>query len=186
LDPDWVPTISLARYFTRAARRDAHTAGSARLYKLAAGQNTTHQPLADALRGAFGWDIAFLPHAPLAEFRPISVGRLNAEFGLALTDSLESLSTLHAIAVEFALMLINDEAANRITLQRPDDSQQHTLDTPEAFEAVSAAWSRWGWDVTHVYSFFWMGRPMIQLPEDMVRIQEVIWRILRRSVCRHG
>ena len=75
-------------------------------------------------------------------------------------------------------MLIIDEATNRVIVQRPDGSQQeHALDTPEAFEAVSAAWLRCGWDVKHVYSFSWMGRPMIQLPEDMVRIQEVIWRV---------
>lgn len=29
----------------------------------------------------------------------------------------------------------------------------------------------------YVYGFTWMGRPVIQLPEDMIRIQEVIWRI---------
>jgi cephalosporin hydroxylase len=46
--------------------------------------------------------------------------------------------------------------------------------TPEAFEAVSAAWLRCGWDVKHVYSFTWLGRPIIQLPEDMFRVQEVI------------
>ena len=50
-------------------------------------------------------------------------------------------------------------------------------DTPEAFEAVSAAWLRCGWDVKYVYGFTWMGRPVIQLPEDMIRIQEVIWRV---------
>jgi cephalosporin hydroxylase len=79
-------------------------------------------------------------------------------------------------------MLIIDEAANRIIVQRPDGSEhEHALDTPEAFEAVSAAWLRCGWDVKYVYGFTWMGRPMIQLPEDMMRIQEVIWR-LRPSV----
>ncbi len=29
----------------------------------------------------------------------------------------------------------------------------------------------------YVYGFTWMGRPVIQLPEDMIRIQEVIWRL---------
>jgi cephalosporin hydroxylase len=31
--------------------------------------------------------------------------------------------------------------------------------------------------VKYVYDFTWMGRPVIQLPEDMIRIQEVIWRV---------
>jgi cephalosporin hydroxylase len=29
----------------------------------------------------------------------------------------------------------------------------------------------------HVYSFTWMGRPVIQLPEDMLRLQEVIFSV---------
>lgn len=51
---------------------------------------------------------------------------------------------------------------------------QHSIGTPEAFSIISRAWLRSGWDNKQVYSFTWMGRPVIQLPEDMVRIQEVI------------
>ena len=29
----------------------------------------------------------------------------------------------------------------------------------------------------YVYGFTWMGRPVIQLPDDMIRIQEAIWRV---------
>src|SRR5581483_3363616 len=29
----------------------------------------------------------------------------------------------------------------------------------------------------YTYSFTWMGRPIIQLPEDMMRIQEVIYQV---------
>ena len=52
---------------------------------------------------------------------------------------------------------------------------RHALTTPEAFELMNKAWLRASWDVKYIYSFAWMGRPMIQLPEDMMRIQEVIW-----------
>jgi cephalosporin hydroxylase len=45
------------------------------------------------------------------------------------------------------------------------------------FQAASAAWLRAGWDAKHVYSFSWLGRPIIQLPEDMIRLQEVIWAL---------
>ena len=48
------------------------------------------------------------------------------------------------------------------------------LGSAEGFAAVSQAWVRAGWDAKHVYSFTWLGRPMIQLPEDMVRLQEVV------------
>jgi len=84
-------------------------------------------------------------------------------------------------------VLTIDEAANRVVIQHPDGSrQEHALDTPEAFEAVSAAWLRCGWDVKYVYGFSWMGRPVIQLPEDMLRIQEVIWRVRPDVVIETG
>lgn len=51
------------------------------------------------------------------------------------------------------------------------------LADPEAFSLVSGAWLRAGWDAKHVYSFSWMGRPVIQLPEDLVRMQEVLYRL---------
>jgi cephalosporin hydroxylase len=75
-------------------------------------------------------------------------------------------------------MLTIDEAHGRVTVDRADGTTEDlALDTPEAFEAVSAAWLRCGWDVKYVHGFSWMGRPVMQLPEDMIRIQEVIWRV---------
>ena len=52
-----------------------------------------------------------------------------------------------------------------------------SLDEPEAFNLISQAWLRAGWDTKYVYGFSWLGRPVIQLPEDMVRIQELIYQI---------
>jgi cephalosporin hydroxylase len=75
-------------------------------------------------------------------------------------------------------MLTIDEAQGRVIVCRDDGSMvEHRLDTAEAFEAVSAAWLRCGWDVKYTYGFTWMGRPVIQLPDDMIRIQEVIWHV---------
>jgi cephalosporin hydroxylase len=50
----------------------------------------------------------------------------------------------------------------------------HRLDTAEAFNIISDVWLRAGWDNKYVYSFTWLGRPIIQLPEDMFRLQELI------------
>jgi cephalosporin hydroxylase len=52
---------------------------------------------------------------------------------------------------------------------------EHGIGSPEAFAILSRLWLRSGWDNKHVYSFTWLGRPIIQLPEDLVRIQEVIY-----------
>jgi cephalosporin hydroxylase len=51
------------------------------------------------------------------------------------------------------------------------------MESGEAWEVASKAWLRVGWDVKHVYSFTWLGRPIIQLPEDLLRIQEVIYSV---------
>lgn len=47
----------------------------------------------------------------------------------------------------------------------------------EGFKVISDLWLMSGWESKYVYSFSWMGRPVIQLPDDMMRIQEVIYAI---------
>jgi cephalosporin hydroxylase len=46
-----------------------------------------------------------------------------------------------------------------------------------AFELLSDLWVKVGWAQRYSYTFTWMGRPVIQLPEDLLRIQEVIHRL---------
>jgi cephalosporin hydroxylase len=62
-----------------------------------------------------------------------------------------------------------------------DDGQgqivRYALDTSEAFAIISRAWLHCGWETKYVYSFTWLGRPIIQLPEDMMRLQEVIYAV---------
>jgi len=62
------------------------------------------------------------------------------------------------------------------TLTLTDGDTERTLDlySKESFEALSRQWVRVGWNQKYQYSFSWMGRPMIQLPEDVLRMQEVI------------
>ncbi|TDQ64080.1 cephalosporin hydroxylase [Maritalea mobilis] len=75
-------------------------------------------------------------------------------------------------------MIIFDDENGVIVEKHKDGSQsEFALDSAEGFELMSKAWLRAGWDTKYVYSFSWMGRPIIQLPEDMVRIQEVIWAL---------
>jgi cephalosporin hydroxylase len=70
-----------------------------------------------------------------------------------------------------------DETRGVVIIDRGGESQTLAIDTPEAFAAVSDAWLRAGWHVKHPYTFTWLGRPIIQLPEDIVRIQELIYRV---------
>lgn len=57
--------------------------------------------------------------------------------------------------------------------------QLKTIDlySKEAFEIISRHWVRLGWNQKYQYTFSWMGRPVIQLPEDMIRMQEVIFSL---------
>lgn len=50
------------------------------------------------------------------------------------------------------------------------------LGSREGFELLSRLWLRAGWDTKYVYTFTWLGRPVIQLPDDLVRVQEVIYQ----------
>lgn len=64
-----------------------------------------------------------------------------------------------------------------VEVESADGTKSLPFASQEAFDVVSRAWVRVGWDVKHVYTFSWLGRPIIQLPEDMFRIQEVIFSL---------
>jgi cephalosporin hydroxylase len=56
-------------------------------------------------------------------------------------------------------------------------SERISLFSPEGFKILSHLWLKVGWDQKHMYTFTWMGRPVIQIPDDMIRMQEVIYTI---------
>ena len=66
---------------------------------------------------------------------------------------------------------------DKIIVSEAGGSQEFDIGSPEAFQILSRLWLRSGWDNKHVYSFTWLGRPIIQLPEDMMRLQEVIYSV---------
>lgn len=65
------------------------------------------------------------------------------------------------------------------TLVQEINGERRVLDlyAKEAFEILSLQWVKVGWNQQYAYTFSWMGRPIIQLPEDMVRTQEVLYRV---------
>jgi cephalosporin hydroxylase len=74
-------------------------------------------------------------------------------------------------------MYINFENATVEILDAEGQIRRLPFASAEAFREVSKAWLRVGWDVKYVYGFTWLGRPIIQLPDDMLRLQEVIYRV---------
>jgi len=57
------------------------------------------------------------------------------------------------------------------------DDRKVPLYSPEGFRIISDLWIKVGWDQKYMYSFTWLGRPIIQIPDDAFRIQEVIYTI---------
>lgn len=83
-------------------------------------------------------------------------------------------------------MLKIDMKSGLVQLDGPDGGAELPIGSPEAFRAISKAWLRSGWDAKYVYGFSWMGRPIIQLPEDMMRIQELIYALRPDVVVETG
>jgi cephalosporin hydroxylase len=65
------------------------------------------------------------------------------------------------------------------TVRIEDERGTRTVDLygGDAFDALSQLWVKVGWAMRYSYGFSWMGRPIIQLPEDALRIQEVLYRV---------
>jgi cephalosporin hydroxylase len=74
------------------------------------------------------------------------------------------------------------------TLTQVDGAAENTvgLFTKEAFEALSLAWVRVGWSLQYYHNFSWFGLPILQLPEDLVRLQEVIYALRPAVIVETG
>ncbi len=68
-------------------------------------------------------------------------------------------------------------AQKTLTTQVGGEEQTLPLYSKRAFELLSDIWVKVSWDQKYTYTFSWLGRPIIQLPEDMLRVQEVIYRV---------
>jgi cephalosporin hydroxylase len=75
-------------------------------------------------------------------------------------------------------MRINiDIDARKLTLEGDGVPRALDLYGKEAFELISDLWLKTSWNQKYSYTFTWMGRPIIQHPEDLVRLQEVIYTL---------
>lgn len=55
-----------------------------------------------------------------------------------------------------------------------------------AFQAQSRDWLEASMKRQYVYNFEWLGRPIIQYPQDMVAVQELIWQVRPDVVVETG
>lgn len=75
------------------------------------------------------------------------------------------------------MKLTIDTEAAVVSTEEGGDVAVVPLYSTESFELLSELWLKVGWNQKHVYTFSWLDRPIIQLPEDLVRIQEVVHRV---------
>jgi len=59
--------------------------------------------------------------------------------------------------------------------ERRDRLARYAQDT--TFQTMSRDWLQASMQRQYVYNFDWMGRPIIQYPQDMVAMQELVWRV---------
>lgn len=59
--------------------------------------------------------------------------------------------------------------------ERLDRVQAYAQDAE--FQSLSQSWLRESMQRKYVYNFDWLGRPIIQYPNDMVAMQELVWRV---------
>lgn len=75
------------------------------------------------------------------------------------------------------MRLTIDTETRRLIRETSEGRDELPLDSPEAFALLSEQWVAVGWGQRYSYRFTWLGRPLIQLPEDVLRIQELVFRV---------
>ena len=84
------------------------------------------------------------------------------------------------------MKLTIDTQEKTLTEETAGQSRRLDLYSKEAFELISHQWLKVGWNQKYPYTFSWMGRPIIQIPEDILRIQEVIYQVKPDVVIETG
>jgi len=75
------------------------------------------------------------------------------------------------------MKIIIDTDRKSLVCEDGGESGSCDLYSDKAFEILSDHWLKVGWNQKYPYTFSWLGRPIIQNPEDIVRVQEVVYRV---------
>src|ERR1700680_1868646 len=73
--------------------------------------------------------------------------------------------------------LFDDSPERKITVETSEGSKELDIYTPEGFKVLSNLYTRSGWQQKLSYEPPWLGIPIIQTPEDIVMMQELIWKV---------
>jgi len=70
-----------------------------------------------------------------------------------------------------------DTDAGLFRLAENGRCEERPLFDPEAFRILSRQWLILGWNLGYWACFSWMGRQLLQLPDDVLRLAELLWRV---------
>jgi hypothetical protein len=105
----------------------------------------------------------------LRHYPTIDIARIRTAFNFHATPFEQGFLSLLASLMEGRRQTTIDTDTAMVTVVDNGQTVQHPLDSAAGFAAASKGWVRAGWDAKDVYSFTWMGAPIIQMPEDMIR-----------------
>jgi cephalosporin hydroxylase len=84
------------------------------------------------------------------------------------------------------MKIVIDTTAQTLTQVNGAAEKTLGLFSKEAFETLSLAWVRVGWSLQYYHNFTWFGLPVLQLPEDLLRLQEVIYALRPAVIVETG
>lgn len=67
-----------------------------------------------------------------------------------------------------------DETRNLIVIESAEGRREVPLYSEEGFRELARLYVKVNWNQKYSYTFSWLGRPIIQLPDDVLRMQELI------------
>ncbi len=70
-----------------------------------------------------------------------------------------------------------DTGSKRLTIEDGAERRDLDLFSGEALKILTNLWVTAGWAARDSYQFTWAGRPIIQLPHDILRYQELLWHL---------
>jgi len=73
-----------------------------------------------------------------------------------------------------------------ITIRTPEGERDVDIYTHEGYEVVANLFTRSGWQRKLSYEVTWLGIPIIQLPEDILVVQELVWRLRPDVIVESG
>jgi cephalosporin hydroxylase/nucleoside-diphosphate-sugar epimerase len=152
---DYISVDALVPILVRIA-----TAGRHQLYNVGGGENVTNRDVTAAIAELTGCSVSVVSGAPTTGFARMDCSRVQEEFGFMPPRLLDDLPHL--------------VSEGRVLPEPKKSEGNHDL---SAFDAASDQWLATALRMKYPYTFTWMGRPVIQFPDDLLRLQEIVFRV---------